>query len=141
VIAGATPVLVHNCGEASDELLDIADSSIGQTNVAAEAVATDGTRGFGTSQARDLEDLTPNVRTAVQATGHHGGCAEVGVLCDLERHGAPINELDHRRFMSQTEAKDTDTRCMGRIYRSVRHVRDCSIISKVGHYDGRRGFQ
>lgn len=90
MLAGTTPVLVHNCGGASDELLDLADSSIGQTNVAAEAVATDGTRGFGTSQARELAGLTPNVRTAAQATGHHGGCAEIGALCDLESRGAPI---------------------------------------------------
>ncbi|WP_268762426.1 polymorphic toxin-type HINT domain-containing protein [Kitasatospora griseola] len=90
VLAGTTPVLVHNCGDPTDELLDHADAHIGKTNVAAEVVATDGTRAFGISRARSLEELTPNVRTAVQATGHHGGCAEIGALCKLESGGAPI---------------------------------------------------
>ncbi|MFI2611710.1 polymorphic toxin-type HINT domain-containing protein [Kitasatospora sp. NPDC018614] len=91
VLAGATPVLVHNCGgEPSDELLNLADAHIGKTNVAAEVVATDGTRGFGVSVARSLDELTPKVRAAVQATGHHGGCAEIGGLCELESRGAPI---------------------------------------------------
>ncbi|MER6299585.1 RHS repeat-associated core domain-containing protein [Kitasatospora sp. NPDC001539] len=91
VLAGATPVLVHNCGgEPSDELLDVADKNIGKTNVAAEVIATDGTRGFGVSVARSLDELTPKVRAAVQATGHHGGCAEIGALCELESRRAPI---------------------------------------------------
>ncbi|MFF4155901.1 polymorphic toxin-type HINT domain-containing protein [Streptomyces sp. NPDC001678] len=91
VLAGGTPLLVHNCGGGpSDELLDVADAHIGKTNVAAEVVAADGTRGFGVSGPRSLGELTPNVRAAVQATGHHGGCAEIGALCELEGHGAQI---------------------------------------------------
>ncbi|MBS2965834.1 hypothetical protein KGA66_22475 [Actinocrinis puniceicyclus] len=77
-------------GGASDELLNYADENIGRTNVAAEVVAQDGTHGFGLSMPRSLEDLTPAVRTAVEATGHHGGCAEIGGLCDIERQGASI---------------------------------------------------
>ncbi|MGW2697803.1 polymorphic toxin-type HINT domain-containing protein [Streptomyces sp. NPDC001296] len=91
VVAGGTPVLVHNCNDPSDELLDHADANIGKTNVAAEVVAQDGTRGLGVSMARNSEDLTPQVRTAVEATGHHGGCAEIGALCDIEGQGASIN--------------------------------------------------
>lgn len=91
VLAATTPVLVHNCGgEPSDELLDLADANIGQTNVASEVVAQDGTRGLGVSARRGLDEMTPQVRTAVQATGHHGGCAEIGALCDIESQGASI---------------------------------------------------
>lgn len=32
----------------------------------------------------------PAPARAVEATGHHGGCAEVGGLCDLESQGAPL---------------------------------------------------
>lgn len=101
-LAGATPVLVHNdggsdphvCeigGEPSDALLDRADESAGTTNVASEVFTADGQHsGLGISMNRSLDDLTPNVRTAVQLTGHHGGCGEIGALCDLESRGLPI---------------------------------------------------
>jgi cytidine deaminase len=39
------------------------------------------------------EDLTLNVRTAAEATGHHMGCAEIGALCDLESQGEPLVDL------------------------------------------------
>jgi hypothetical protein len=82
---------VHNCNDPSDELLDHADANIGKTNVAAEVVAKDGTHGLGVSVARSPGSLTPQVRTAVEATGHHGGCAEIGALCDIESQGASID--------------------------------------------------
>jgi RHS repeat-associated protein len=91
VVVSATPVLVHNCGEASDELLDMADANLnGTTNVAAEVVATDGGVGWGVSGPRTAAQLTPNVRVAAQATNHHMGCAEIGALCWLELGGHPI---------------------------------------------------
>ncbi|MGW7428294.1 ricin-type beta-trefoil lectin domain protein [Streptomyces sp. NPDC054861] len=102
-LAGATPVLVHNdggnaaphvceiTGEPSDELLDHADANAGQTNVAAQVFTADGQHSeLGISINRTLDDLTPNVRTAVQLTNHHGGCGEIGALCELERRGLPI---------------------------------------------------
>ncbi|MGW7357392.1 ricin-type beta-trefoil lectin domain protein [Streptomyces sp. NPDC054802] len=101
-LAGATPVLVHNdggndphvceiTGEPSDELLDHADENAGQTNVAAQVFTADGQHNaLGISINRTLDDLTPNVRTAVQLTSHHGGCGEIGALCELERRGLPI---------------------------------------------------
>jgi len=89
VIAEGTSVLVHNC-DPSDELLDMADANIGGTNVAAEVVTPNGARGFGVSAPRSLGQLTPQVRAAVQATGHHGGCAEIGALCFVELGGNSI---------------------------------------------------
>ncbi|WP_069766809.1 ricin-type beta-trefoil lectin domain protein [Streptomyces sp. LUP30] len=102
VLAGAKPVLVHNDGgadphvceitsEPSDDLLDHADDNAGQTNVAAQVFTADGQHSaLGISTNRSLDDLTPNVRTAVQITEHHGGCGEIGALCDLESRGLPI---------------------------------------------------
>ena len=89
MVAGTTPVLVHNC-DPSDELLDMADMNIGNTNVASEVVLPNGVRGWGISAPRTLERLTPQVWTAVEATGHHTGCAEVGALCFAELGGNPI---------------------------------------------------
>lgn len=89
VLAGATPVLVHNTCP-SDELLDVADANIGKTNVASEVTATNGAKGYGVSTARQPSQLTRQVRQAVEETGHHGGCAEIGALCDLESKGAPL---------------------------------------------------
>jgi RHS repeat-associated protein len=90
VIAGTTPVLVHNC---SEELANLADANIGQTNVASEVTNAHGAKGYGTSQRRAAEDLPPSVRNAVNATGHHGGCAEIGALCDLADQGQPLTGL------------------------------------------------
>jgi hypothetical protein len=91
VLAGVTPVLVHNCPEEpSDELLDIADENIGQTNTASEIVSADGKVGYGVSGARAPSALIPQVRTAAEATGHHRGCSEIGALCELELQGADL---------------------------------------------------
>lgn len=89
-LVGDAPVLVHNCGEPSDELLDLADSHIGRTNVASEVTAKDGTKGYGVSGSRTSDELTKDVRGAVEATGHHGGCGEIGGLCDIESQDASI---------------------------------------------------
>jgi hypothetical protein len=95
VVAGQTAVLVHNCGNGpSDDLLDYADQNIGKTNVASEVTASNGATGYGVSTARASEELTPQVRKAVEATGHHGGCAEIGALCDLKSQGAPLAGSD-----------------------------------------------
>jgi hypothetical protein len=89
--AGSAPVLVHNqCPDPSDELLNLADVNIGRTNVAAQVVAPNGARGWGISANRGLQQLTPQVRAAVQATGHRMTCAEIGALCFLEFLGTPI---------------------------------------------------
>ena len=56
----------------------------------AEVVAIDGTRGFGVSEARSVDEMTPQVRAAVQATGHHGRSAEIGGPDSLERQETPI---------------------------------------------------
>ncbi|MEW2505940.1 polymorphic toxin-type HINT domain-containing protein [Amycolatopsis sp. NPDC047767] len=90
VLAGTTPILVHNCNEASDELLDIADANIGRTNTASEITSADGRVGYGVSGARAPTALTPQVRTAAEATGHHMGCSEIGALCELELQGADL---------------------------------------------------
>ena len=92
VVTNAADILVHNQG-CSDELADLADSNIGRTNVAAEVTNGEGAIGRGISQSRALENLTPNVRTAAQAVGHHMGCAEIGALCDLERQGQSLTGL------------------------------------------------
>ncbi|MEU6975384.1 MULTISPECIES: ricin-type beta-trefoil lectin domain protein [unclassified Streptomyces] len=101
-LAGATPVLVHNdggqephvceiTGDPSDELLDYADEHEGQTNVVAQVFTADGEHfALGMSMNRSISGLTPNVRTAVQLQEHHGGCGEIGALCELERRGLPI---------------------------------------------------
>jgi len=72
-------------------LLDLADQSIGKTNVASEITASNGAKAYGVSQARSMASLTPKVREAVEAAGHHAGCAEIGALCDLELGGAPLS--------------------------------------------------
>ncbi|WP_121004181.1 hypothetical protein [Saccharothrix australiensis] len=90
VVPGRSDVLVHNCGEPSDDLLAYADAHIDQTNVASEVTAVNGVTGYGISVSRTLDELTPEVRTAVQITGHHGGCGEIGGLCDLESRGHSI---------------------------------------------------
>ncbi|MEJ2851905.1 MULTISPECIES: RHS repeat-associated core domain-containing protein [unclassified Saccharothrix] len=90
IVVGTSGVLVHNDGEPSDDLLDYADVNVGRTNVACEVTARDGAKGYGISQRRSLDDLTPEVRTATQITGHHRGCGEIGALCDLESRGHSI---------------------------------------------------
>jgi RHS repeat-associated protein len=90
VLAGITPILVHNCGEG---LAELADLSIGKTNVAAEVTNGSGQVGRGVSRARSAGELTPQVRVAAEATGHHMGCAEIGGLCDLELKQAPLTGL------------------------------------------------
>lgn len=90
VVVGDSPILLHNCGEPSDELLDLADANIGKTNVASEVTSAGGLKGYGVSGHRNVNQLTPDVRSAVEETGHHGGCGEVGGLCDNERQGGSI---------------------------------------------------
>lgn len=92
VTVAGLDLLTHNagCDEPSDELLDYADSQIGRADVAAEVTSAGGARGYGVNTPRAPEDLTPNVRTATEATKHHRGCAEIGALCDLESQGASI---------------------------------------------------
>jgi len=68
----------------------MADANINGANAAAEVVATNGARGYGVSAPRSMSQLTPQVRAAVQTTGHHGGCAEIGALCLIELGGNPL---------------------------------------------------
>ncbi|APE20083.1 hypothetical protein SVEN_0642 [Streptomyces venezuelae ATCC 10712] len=99
VLAGTAPVLVHNCGddEASDELLDLADANIGNSQVAAEIETSGGDIARDISQPRAGGSLHPIVQSAVDATGHHGGCAEVGCVNQLVdrivQRGGNVDEL------------------------------------------------
>jgi hypothetical protein len=93
-VAANAAVLVHNQDlPCSEGLADFADANIGRTNVASEVTNGNGAVGRGVSMPRAPEDLTPQVRTAAQATGHHLGCAEIGGLCDLETQGEPISPV------------------------------------------------
>jgi len=82
VIAGDTPVLVHNCG--GDALEDFANSQreVPGTKFASEYTSPSGQKYYSTNRhgtAGELENM-PELRDAVNASGHHGGCAEVGCL-------------------------------------------------------------
>ncbi|MEW2114677.1 hypothetical protein AB0945_05725 [Streptomyces sp. NPDC005474] len=88
---GNDPHVCEITGEPSDDLLDHADANVGATNVAAQVFTADGEQfALGISTNRNFGDLTPNVQAAVMATQHHGGCGEIGALCDLEERGLPI---------------------------------------------------
>jgi len=96
VLAGATPVLVHNCGEADDDLLDFADEALSMSpesrpNVATKITSADGEH-VRFSYATDTRSgaLPPQTARAVANSGHHGGCGEVGCAIQFESAGIPL---------------------------------------------------
>ncbi|MEU0909906.1 hypothetical protein, partial [Streptomyces althioticus] len=96
VLAGATPVLVHNCGEADDDLLDFADEALSMSpesrpNVATKITSADGEH-VRFSYATDTRSgaMPPQTARAVANSGHHGGCGEVGCAIQFESAGIPL---------------------------------------------------
>ncbi|MCS0637856.1 LamG domain-containing protein [Streptomyces sp. LP05-1] len=96
VLAGATPVLVHNCGEADDDLLDFADDALSMSPGSRPNVATKVTSAKGghvrLSYATDTRSgaMPPQTARAVANSGHHGGCGEIGCAIQLEKAGIPL---------------------------------------------------
>jgi RHS repeat-associated protein len=85
VLAGTTPVLVHNCG-----LQDFANSQreVAGTKFASEYTSPSGQKYYSTNRhgtAGEIENM-PELQDAVDDAGHHGGCAEVG--CLIQAYGA-----------------------------------------------------
>jgi hypothetical protein len=85
VLAGATPVLVHNC----DPLQVYADSlRPGATkrgpHVAAEYTSPSGKTYYGHNGHGMSPEVGGDLEAALQASGHHGGCAEVMCLIQAE---------------------------------------------------------
>jgi len=87
VVAGNTPVLVHNCGE--DALQNYADSlrpgaAKKGPHVAAEYTSPSGNTYYG----HNGHGLSPQpggaLERALKDSGHHGGCAEVMCLIQAE---------------------------------------------------------
>jgi hypothetical protein len=96
VIVGETPVLVHNCDEAADELLDFADEALNMApdvrpNVATSITSADGSQ-VRFAYATDTRSgvMPPQTARAVANSGHHGGCGEVGCAIQFEEAGIPL---------------------------------------------------
>ncbi|MCP2166451.1 RHS repeat-associated core domain-containing protein [Goodfellowiella coeruleoviolacea] len=96
VLTGATPVLVHNCGDADDDLLDFADEALSMSpdvrpNVATKVTSADGEH-VAFSYATDTRAgvMPPQTARAVANSGHHGGCGEVGCAIQFESAGIPL---------------------------------------------------
>ncbi|MFF3068611.1 RHS repeat-associated core domain-containing protein [Kitasatospora sp. NPDC057936] len=96
VLAGTTPVLVHNCGEADEDLLDFADAALNippadRPNVATKIISADGQH-TDMSYAVDTRTGTMPEKTAraVADSAHHGGCGEVGCAIKFEANGIPL---------------------------------------------------
>ncbi|MFI6849951.1 polymorphic toxin-type HINT domain-containing protein [Kitasatospora sp. NPDC050467] len=86
VLAGAMPVLVHNC---NDPLQDYADSlRPGATkkgpHVAAEYTSPSGQTYYGHNGHGMSPQAGGDLERAIQESGHHGGCAEVMCLIQAE---------------------------------------------------------
>lgn len=95
VVAGNTPVLVHNC-EADDDLLDFADEALNMApevrpNVATKITSADGTQArFAYATDTRTGVMPPQTARAVANSGHHGGCGEVGCAIQFEEAGIPL---------------------------------------------------
>lgn len=96
VLAGATPVLVHNCGEAADDLLDFADEALNMSpesrpNVATKITSADGEHvRFAYAMDTRSGTMPPQTARAVANSGHHGGCGEVGCVIQFENAEIPL---------------------------------------------------
>lgn len=96
VVAGAAPVLVHNCGEADDDLLDFADEALSMSpesrpNVATKITSADG-KHSRLAYATDTRSgvMPPQTARAVADSRHHGGCGEVGCAVQFEQAKIPL---------------------------------------------------
>ncbi|MEV8532132.1 polymorphic toxin-type HINT domain-containing protein [Streptomyces sp. NPDC051211] len=114
VLAGATPILVHNCGQAESDLRAFADLSRlgpGRNEGAASVLLTPSGGAFDVSTRRVGEarrSLPLPLRRVLDQTGHHGGCAEIGCIAqameagDLVRGSSSLALLrkpfDHPRY-------------------------------------------
>ncbi|MGW1228320.1 polymorphic toxin-type HINT domain-containing protein [Streptomyces sp. NPDC002530] len=86
VLAEATPVLVHNC---DDPLQTYADSLRAKAtnkgpHVAAEYTSPSGQTYYGHNGHGMSPEAGGDLEQAIQAAGHHGGCAEVMCLIQAE---------------------------------------------------------
>ncbi|MFE7133143.1 polymorphic toxin-type HINT domain-containing protein, partial [Streptomyces sp. NPDC057638] len=96
-LAGATPVLVHNCGEADDDLLDFADRALNvragsRPNVATKITSADGQHvRFAYAMDSRTGTMPPRTARAVADSGHHGGCGEVGCAIKFEEAKIPLD--------------------------------------------------
>ncbi|MFJ4691674.1 polymorphic toxin-type HINT domain-containing protein [Streptomyces sp. NPDC088766] len=94
VTAGGTSLLVHNCGEADDDLLDFADEALSmdssvRPNVATKATSADGKHTvYSYAQDSRTGGMPEKTARAVAQSGHHGGCGEVGCAVQLENFQA-----------------------------------------------------
>ncbi|WP_327673823.1 RHS repeat-associated core domain-containing protein [Kitasatospora sp. NBC_00458] len=115
VLAGATPVLVHNTGPLECDLrayADLARLGPGKNEGAASVLLTpSGNTYFDISTRRQgeaLQVLPLPLRRVINQTGHHGGCAEIGCIAqamaagDLVRGSSSLAVLrkpfDHARY-------------------------------------------
>ncbi|WP_406000906.1 polymorphic toxin-type HINT domain-containing protein [Streptomyces sp. NBC_00829] len=84
VLAGATPVLVHNCN-----LGDYADSVRNEPGVkfASEYTSPSGAKYYGRN--KHGQQAEGPLADALERTGHHGGCAEVHCLIQAQAAEGP----------------------------------------------------
>jgi hypothetical protein len=104
-VGAGTPVLVHNCNEADDDLLDYADDVMqntqpgpgGRPATASKITTADGQVRFATSGDTRTGLLPPKTATAIADAGGHGGCAEINCAAAVEG-----DELDLQGARVQT---------------------------------------
>ncbi|MFI6864544.1 polymorphic toxin-type HINT domain-containing protein [Streptomyces sp. NPDC050421] len=84
VLAGATPVLVHNCN-----LSGYADSIRNEPGVkfASEYTSPSGAKYYGRN--KHGQQAEGSLADAIERTGHHGGCAEVHCLIQAQAAEGP----------------------------------------------------
>ena len=84
MLAGATPVLVHNCN-----LGDYADSVRNESGVkfASEYTSPSGAKYYGRN--KHGQQAEGPLADALERTGHHGGCAEVHCLIQAQAAEGP----------------------------------------------------
>lgn len=84
VLAGATPVLVHNCN-----LGDYADSVRNESGVkfTSEYTSPSGAKYYGRN--KHGQQVEGPLADALERTGHHGGCAEVHCLIQAQAAEGP----------------------------------------------------
>ncbi|WP_143074841.1 Hint domain-containing protein [Streptomyces mangrovisoli] len=115
VLAGTTPILVHNTDALKCDLrayTDLARLAPGKNEGAASVLLTpSGNAYFDISTRRAgeaLRSLPLSLRRVIEQTGHHGGCAEIGCIAqameagDLVRGSSSLAMLrkpfDHIRY-------------------------------------------
>ncbi|MEU6172770.1 polymorphic toxin-type HINT domain-containing protein [Streptantibioticus parmotrematis] len=105
VLAGSTPVLVHNC----DPLADYADSVRNEpgTKFASEYESPSGAKYYGRN--RHGQQADGDLANALEEADHHGGCAEVSCLIQAQRAEGPdaIRGGTMRTVMSRNNSMPT----------------------------------